>query len=150
MTVTISVRDLLDSPFEADLGDRGSRLLVRRAPGDALRMEYESRPLVFEPEERFPVVVRPHLTSIPDGTAIEVEAALCNARTGKEDWVHSRKIVLDPTFFLSLDVPMPAREGGLRLDRLREAGPEMELAGSEHAHRFCKDARRAENSVGRS
>ena len=43
VTVTVSVRDLLESPIEADLDDRGSRMLVRRAPGDVNRDPSASR-----------------------------------------------------------------------------------------------------------
>ena len=111
VTVTIPLRDILGSPIEADLDDRGSRLLVRRAPGDLLRVAYEPRPLVFAPEEVFSITVQPHLTPISDGTQIEVETVVQNTQTGENAWVRSQKTVIDPTFLLSLDIPMPAEEG---------------------------------------
>lgn len=111
VTVTIPLRDILQSPIEADMDDRGSRLLVRRTPGDTLRVNFAPRPLVFAPGEVFSFALQPHVTSIPEGTQIEVETLLRNVRTDESAWIRSQKTVLDPTFVLALDIPMPTEEG---------------------------------------
>ena len=62
--IDIPTRDLLEMvgerAYNDDLDDRGTRLLVRRTPGDMLRLKFERKSLIFSPGERFELSVSPH------------------------------------------------------------------------------------------
>src|SRR4030042_237374 len=60
VVIEIPLADVLDRSVSTDLDQQGTRLLVRRAPGDALRVEFDRRHLIFSPGESFSLRVRPN------------------------------------------------------------------------------------------
>ena len=112
--LTVPVRDLLDS-FSEELDEQNNRLVIRRAPGDLLRMQFQRESLVFAPGELFQLEVVPHWTGI-------TEAKLrCNLKLRAVEnpdvalWNDSREITLQEGGSASpagpFQVTMPAEEG---------------------------------------
>ncbi|MBN2293696.1 MAG: family 10 glycosylhydrolase, partial [Pirellulales bacterium] len=66
--IEIPTRDLAgmvgERAYNANLDDRGTRLLVRRMPGDMLRLKFDRKSLIFTPGEKLELSVLPR--HIPD------------------------------------------------------------------------------------
>lgn len=61
VVIEIPLADVVDNSVKTDLDQQGTQLLVRRAPGDALRVEFDRHNLVFSPGEFFSIRVEPNL-----------------------------------------------------------------------------------------
>lgn len=72
----IPVSELISGVHNSALDDQGNRILVRRAPGDVLRVSFERSSLVFSPGEVFRFSVAPHLPEFPLDTAIRCRVEL--------------------------------------------------------------------------
>ena len=84
--VEVRLADLVSAERTATLDDRGNRLLVRRTPGDTLRVQMQHSSLVFSPGDTLQLQVQPHLLSVPAGTQIQVRAELSPARASQSLW----------------------------------------------------------------
>lgn len=82
----IPVRSLLEGAYHGDLDDSGNRLVVRRAPGDRLRVEFSYPSLIFSPGEVLEMHVRPHQLGLPPGAALQLTATLSPARRSDVLW----------------------------------------------------------------
>ncbi|MBN1590967.1 MAG: family 10 glycosylhydrolase [Pirellulales bacterium] len=110
--IEIPLVDTLDNPVSADLDQKGTRLLVRRSPGDSLRVEFDRRNLIFSPGETFSLVVHPNL--LPSGSGgqrqlkVELRAARGDqARNDQIAWKQEASVQKS----LPLSVPLPLKEG---------------------------------------
>jgi hypothetical protein len=57
----IPLVELLQKPFARPLDDRNNRLLVRRAPGDLLRVQMPGDSQVFSTGQQITIALKPHL-----------------------------------------------------------------------------------------
>jgi len=91
----IPLTQLVSNTHKTRLDQTGNLLLVRRAPGDLLRINFDRSHLVFEPGEEFKFRIAPHRIGLPAGTKVRLEAALTYARGGKELFSESRQLTVD-------------------------------------------------------
>jgi hypothetical protein len=75
-SVEIALVDLIQQSSSTPLDETKNRLLVMRAPGDKLRVDYDRPHLVFDPGERFNLHVTPHQLGLPPGTPLRVRVTL--------------------------------------------------------------------------
>src|SRR5690606_1749398 len=66
--LTIPLASVLNETFNAELDAEGNRLLVRRAPGDRMRVKTERASLVYAPHETFTFHLQPQLPHVAPGT----------------------------------------------------------------------------------
>jgi hypothetical protein len=71
------------------LDKQGNRLLVRRSPGDRLRVKFNRDSLVFAPGDLFELEVVPHLTGITGESSMRCKVQLLNS--GSETEVSSEE-----------------------------------------------------------
>src|SRR5207302_7874397 len=64
----VSLAELVAKMHRGTLDAQGNQLLVRRGPGDALRIATDHDPLIFAPGEIWKVDVTPRLLPAPAGT----------------------------------------------------------------------------------
>ena len=112
----IRLVDLIHKPFSRPLDDRHNRLLVRRAPGDMLRVRLPKDSLVFSTGERVVIDLKPHLLPVADGANVRVKARLVAKSTSEEHWSQDFSLTKpagDSTSpaIVSLDVTLPNQEG---------------------------------------
>jgi hypothetical protein len=86
VTSEVPLRDLLQKPLSRSLDDRGNRLLVRRAPGDMLRVRTDHDALVFSPGDTLLLDVKPHLLPLSEGANVRLKARLIAKQSGEEQW----------------------------------------------------------------
>ncbi len=107
----VPLAQLLTGYASFDLDNRGNRLLVRRRPGDSLRVVFARHRLVFRPGEHFELAVQPHLLPVTPGTRMRLSAQLLEARGDREFWSHQASFLAEPRAELMLSVPLPEKEG---------------------------------------
>ncbi len=91
--IQIPLARLLSESHTSPLDERGNRLLVRRDPGDELRVRFQRDSLVFETGEKFEFHVAPHLAAgVEPDDPLVCTARLCPARTETELWEETREV----------------------------------------------------------
>ncbi|HBO43012.1 MAG TPA: hypothetical protein DD670_03570, partial [Planctomycetaceae bacterium] len=106
--IEIPLADVLANSVNTKLDEHGTRLLVRRSPGDALRVEFDRRHLVFAPGEEFSFQVRPNLLTGGDHGSRRVKIQLLDARS---DQSHGREQEWTMRDVVDARIPLPAKEG---------------------------------------
>jgi len=91
--VEIPLSGILGNFSDQQLDAQGNRLLVRRTPGDRLRVRLERDQLIYLPGEVFDCTLEPHTLPLPSGSKVQIEARLVVARSGKELWTGEPKEV---------------------------------------------------------
>ena len=76
VTTTVPLSDLISKPQKKDLDKSGNRVLVRRAPGDLLRVNVHRDQLVFSPSETLQLDVEPRLLNEPAGSTLQIRGRL--------------------------------------------------------------------------
>ena len=136
--VAIELSKLVKEPFLADLDSKKNRLLVRRAPGDALRVQLASsgrRPeagggrkgadpesaeeqtpaLVFDPGQRFTLRVSPHLLDVEPSLTVALRTQLQTAGDQRELLGRDQELTLaaagGPDPVVPLEIQAPAEPG---------------------------------------
>src|SRR5262249_45653936 len=72
--------DLASKPPQSkELNKSGNRLLIRRAPGDMLRVTLPRDHLVFSPGETIRLDIEPRLLPVTSGTSLQLRARLLAA-----------------------------------------------------------------------
>lgn len=80
--IELSLSDLLRGPIEKTLDLNGNRLLVRRVPGDMLRVRFQRPSLVFTPGEVFKLTAVPHLAGLVTAGSYRCDVQLLETLTG--------------------------------------------------------------------
>lgn len=97
------------------LDDWDNRVLIRRAPGDVLRVRMDRDSLVFKPGEQFAFDVQPHLLQLEANVAVQLKLQLFKARDDRELWSQQLSLRSDAAGQLMVQglqpVPLPAEEG---------------------------------------
>ena len=109
--VDVPLRDILDESVSAELDNQGTRILVRRSPGDHLRVHFDRRALVFSPGEEFAFDVTPHLLAETKNTRRELKAHLLAARGEQVLWEQESIPLADEPATVPLRVPLRVAEG---------------------------------------
>jgi Glycosyl hydrolase-like 10 len=110
-TIKISLRDIISSPLSRSLDDEGTRLLVRRSPGDKLRVRLEKDSLVFAPGDIFRLDLLPSLLGENQKEEAIIKVSLVDPQTEKTLW-QNVPIELDGSNRpISLSVPLKVKEG---------------------------------------
>jgi hypothetical protein len=106
----IPLSDLTAEVRNLPLDQRDNRLLVRRAPGDMLRVRTPHASLVFAPGERFKLDVTPHLLPAPADAKVHIKVQLTDQQQ-HELWSVQRDTRAGQSEAIPLEVPLPEAEG---------------------------------------
>lgn len=113
--IELPLRDLLTEPHHAALDDQGNRLVIRRAPGDALRVKLAGDSLVFSPGEQLKLDCQPHLLPVDAGDRLTLACMLTRAADGRTVWDDEQDFTAPDADAAPLDLPVrctiPAIEG---------------------------------------
>ncbi|HEY1067687.1 MAG TPA: hypothetical protein VGE52_16300, partial [Pirellulales bacterium] len=83
-TIDASLAEIAAAPIERTLADGRTRVMIRRAPGDSLRVKFDRPHLVFDPKEPWKLSFQPHqLVGVSPGR-VEFEAAIVRVPTNVE------------------------------------------------------------------
>jgi hypothetical protein len=109
----VALSDALRSGVLLKLDDRGNTLKVERAPGDALNLRTEDRPLIFFPGEQFSFELRPEFTEAVPGTTLDIETTLSPAGRNHVVWKSDQRLAVpvEGPAAVVITVPMPRAEG---------------------------------------
>ncbi len=111
----IVLSQIIKDPHSVEIDDRKNFLLIRRSPGDRLRINFRRDSLVFAPGDRFPVSVVPHHPSLPPGATLRGNIQLLRGRTEAEVWSKAVEVKVDANGNAApigpLDVEIPMQEG---------------------------------------
>jgi len=110
----VTLASLLDSMHQSPLDSSNNRLLVRRAPGDRLRLHFARESLIFRPGESFAVGATPHHTGAAPRSVVRCNFRLQNSN-GTEVWSEATDLTVDETGKIPtagpMTVPAPVEEG---------------------------------------
>ncbi|HVU89030.1 MAG TPA: family 10 glycosylhydrolase [Pirellulales bacterium] len=114
--VEVPLAQVAHEPFAVSLDALGSRLLVRRVPGDRLRVKLPRDSVIFSTGEIAEVELQPHLLGSSAGGKVLMVAQLFAARTARDPlWSFERELPLTPdgsaTEPAVLPVKLPEAEG---------------------------------------
>ncbi|MEK6248198.1 MAG: hypothetical protein N2C12_08460, partial [Planctomycetales bacterium] len=115
--IEIKLNNLLNDQHseELQLAGKQNRLLVRRAPGDRLRVQVLNQSLVLSPQDTLRLKLQPHLLGIAAGTEIQIQSRIVRARSNAEIATQKMTVTIPAeSEFLeprSLDFPAPDDEG---------------------------------------
>lgn len=113
--VEIPLADLVNGYYDKPLDDQDNWLMVRRAPGDRIRVNLDRKWLIFSPGEVWTPEVVPHELELKPGTQIQFDFQLRSARGSDVLWSQTRpQVVADgvpPLPKMPLEVPLPKAEG---------------------------------------
>lgn len=107
VVIEAPLADILDNSVMTDLDQQGTRLLIRRSPGDALRVQFDRRNLIFSPGESFSIRVRPNLVTGSGGAGRRLRVQLRPARSDEVLWEQQSPVEDDQT----VPVPLQVNEG---------------------------------------
>jgi len=112
LQLEIPLAGLEGESYERDLDAQGNRLLVRRTPGDSLRVSLPRDAMVFSPGEVFTFTLQPHLLPVPKGSKVKIKTRLVSARDQQELWWTEHEVLAGPPVAaIPLDVNLPQQEG---------------------------------------
>lgn len=111
----IPLRELVNEYHNHQIDTQGNRLLIRRSPGDRLRVELDRDATIYMPGEKMQFTLQPYLLNVPVGTKVHLESKLVPARGTKELWTSTNEVTasnetagFEPR---ALSVPLPEQEG---------------------------------------
>ncbi|MEA1950872.1 MAG: family 10 glycosylhydrolase, partial [Planctomycetota bacterium] len=138
--IEIPTRDLSgmvgERAYNANLDDRGTRLLVRRVPGDMLRLKFERKSLVFAPGEKFELAVLPHHIPELNGREVRIKLDVYADRGGRPissrqtDTKLSEAADSVATVQIEMNVELPHDEGVYDLVVSAQQVPSVRLPGA--------------------
>ncbi|QDU95350.1 alpha-amylase family protein [Lignipirellula cremea] len=123
---TLTLEQLIENTHSEAVDDQGNRLLIRRTPGDRLRLSFHRDSLVFDPGETFGLSAVPHLIQAPAGASLQCVMRLTADKDGTEAWsevfnVQSNDLGQAPAIGPAA-IAIPETEGVYTLDV--EIGPQ--------------------------
>ncbi len=133
--IEIPTRDLTgmvgERAYNSNLDTLGTRLLVRRVPGDMLRLKFDRKALVFSPGEKFELSVLPHHIRGLDGSEARIKLDVYGDRGGRPISSRQTDIKISETSEpISMNVDLPHEEGVYDLVVSAQQVPSLRLAGS--------------------
>jgi len=109
--IEVPLAEISDQFFNRVLDNLGNRLLVRRTPGDRLRVSFARDALVFSPGEKFHLTLQPHELPVKQRAKIHIDCRLQAASDGREVWSALHKTWSDKPAAVEIDLEMPTAEG---------------------------------------
>jgi len=113
--IAIPLAKLVGAVHNEELDARGNRLLVRRAPGDRLRVRFLRDLLVFsaqqKADERFRFSIQPCLLPVATGTKVQITVELADAQTGQRLWSTAYEMRAGQPVDIPMEVLVPREEG---------------------------------------
>ncbi len=109
--IEVPLGELSNDFRNVSLDGRGNRLLVRRTPGDQLRVRLAGDSLVFSPGEKLRLEVEPCLLPAPADAKLTLRAQLSPAGQDRELWSAENELPAAPPEGVPLEIPLPQREG---------------------------------------
>lgn len=130
--VSIDLAKLVKEPHLAELDDKKNRLLVRRSPGDSLRVRLVGTDarleggglgkgetllphLVFDPGQRFIIRVQPHLLGVEPSAAVGLRSQLQFPQEKRELWSRDQELKFppagEPDPVIPLEIHAPTEPG---------------------------------------
>ncbi len=109
----VVLSDALRTGVLLKLDERGNTLKVESAPGNALNLRTDGRPLIFFPGEQFSFELNPALVEAVPGTTLDIETSLTPAGNREILWQADERLAVPiegPTRMV-LTVPLPQAEG---------------------------------------
>jgi hypothetical protein len=114
-TNEVLLSDLVAKLHRANLDVRNNQLLVRRGPGDMLRVATDRDPLIFAPGETWKLDIKPRLLPVAAGTTVYLKSRLLAGRTTTELWSQESSVKATATdaepSSVSLELKLPEAEG---------------------------------------
>ena len=125
-TLEIRLSDLQSGYRGESLDKTGNRILIRRAPGDTLRLELDRETLIFDTGETWELPIRPYAITADEGLPLQLAVELHRARSDQALWSESQSVHLDTrgiaTSVTPFRIPLPSDEGVYELHiRLKPA-----------------------------
>lgn len=112
--IEVPLTQILDEPRNEALGSGGARIVVRRAPGDKLRVQFYRDHLLFVPGEVWHIAVEPALSGLTPGSRVRLQSRLVGSDT-LQHWSDDREWTApaegDTNSAATLAVTMPQTEG---------------------------------------
>jgi hypothetical protein len=114
-TLEVPLAKAANEEFRAALDDLGGSLLVRRAPGDRLRVTIDRPHLVFNPGEAFTLKLDADLGVVAAETPVAIVATL--RRVGSDEALGEFELSYEPASAASqlVDLQAPGAEGAYRI-----------------------------------
>lgn len=113
--IQVPVVDLIGGSHTSPLDDQGNQLLIRRAPGDQLRVRFSKESFVFSTGEPAEFFVDPHLIQTDQTSGLVCTMQLFRARSDDSVWREERELVIQPNGEASeigpVALTMPTEEG---------------------------------------
>ncbi len=117
--VSIPLSELVNGAREVPLGHRQNILLVRRTPGDFLRVKFDRPSLVFSGDETFKFEVVPKMLGLAAGTSTRLDVSLLSL-DGESIWSKSHDSRVNEQNELPgpepFEVDIPKEEGVYELE----------------------------------
>ncbi|MBX3413582.1 MAG: family 10 glycosylhydrolase [Pirellulales bacterium] len=111
--IEVTLEQLLKEEFNATLDEQGNRLLVRRAPGDLLRVRPAKDALVYAPGEMAVFEIEPHASLLAQEPQLRISAQFYEIRSDRRV---GPAVELDPVSgTLPLEIAVPNLEGAYDL-----------------------------------
>ena len=108
--VEVPLAGLKDEFYDKTLDAQGNRLLVRRAPGDQLLVNFQRGSLVFSPGEVFKCTVEHHLLPLPTGSKVQIKVQLIAPRS-EPKLLAEHGVRAGPPVAIPREIPLPQQEG---------------------------------------
>jgi len=126
--VEVPLEVLFAEQASVELPESGASLVMRRVPGDKLRVDVRRGHLVFAPGEKWSLYVQPHLLGIPSGTRLRLTGELRLARSSQASWTGMGEtwVAEDGTVAgIEFELVLPRQEGvyDLHLELVRRGLP---------------------------
>jgi hypothetical protein len=88
----VMLGDLVSKPYSGQLDELRNRILIRRAPGDILRVRLPHNALVFSCGESITIDVKPYLLPAAEGATLPIRCKLIAASSGVEHWSYEETV----------------------------------------------------------
>jgi len=127
-TIDIPLLSLLETVHRDSIDKQGNKLIVRRAPGDELRLKFQRQSLVLAPKEVFNVTVQPHLVRVEPNAIYRCQVQVYRAREDQQLWIKENIVQSDDQRQLPPITPFPVRLPGRvgAYDIVVSFGPQQE------------------------
>ncbi len=102
---------LAGESFSAVLDSQGTQLLVRRSPGDTLRVVLPGDSAVFSPGQMVSLEVQPYQLPVSPQTPLGMDIQLTPADSSEVLWSVRKELTAGDTSPIRLEVPLSRQEG---------------------------------------
>ncbi|MBS0208103.1 MAG: hypothetical protein JSS27_04030 [Planctomycetes bacterium] len=111
--IVVPLEQIVEEFHSSVLDGQGSRVVVRRAPGDKLRVTLDRQSLVYAPDDTVAWQVQPNMPQVAAGTRVRLQARLAAVGTGRVFWNDEREFTVgaEPIAAQPFEFVVPAGEG---------------------------------------